>query len=221
MRKDTYEKSVVFIIVIVFLGLTAAPVINAQITGNGFNGTRNMVQKFSSATVNCEDNSIYDLLILTPKKFARVLEPLADHKNSFGVSTRCVTLDEVYDQMYWQGRDRAEKIKYFIKTASDEWGIKYVLLVGDFRHMPVRYVFNGDVNHGFHEPCFISELYYADIYDKNDGFSSWDTDGDGIYGEWIDDGISKMQQKIKISILDLMSMLDVSHAVTFEKSKSW
>ncbi|HDM67062.1 MAG TPA: hypothetical protein ENG62_01585, partial [Thermoplasmatales archaeon] len=34
------------------------------------------------------------------------------------------------------------------------------------------------------------ELYYADIYDKNGGFSSWDTDGDGIYGEWIDDGVS-------------------------------
>ncbi|MCK5258088.1 MAG: hypothetical protein KAJ69_01115, partial [Thermoplasmatales archaeon] len=122
MRKDIHEKSVVFAIVMVFLGLTVAPAVNAQIAGNHFNGTKNMVQKFSNTTVKYEDDSIYDLLILTPKKFVRILEPLANHKNSFDVSTRCVTLDEVYDQMYWQGRDHAEKIKYFIKNAFDEWG---------------------------------------------------------------------------------------------------
>ncbi|HEC89783.1 MAG TPA: hypothetical protein ENI44_04300, partial [Thermoplasmatales archaeon] len=30
----------------------------------------------------------------------------------------------------------------------------------------------------------------ADIYDRNGSFSSWDSDNDGIYGEWIDDGVS-------------------------------
>jgi hypothetical protein len=27
-------------------------------------------------------------------------------------------------------------------------------------------------------------LYFADIYDQNGNFSSWDSDNDGIYGEW-------------------------------------
>ena len=132
----------------------------------------------------------YDLLIITADGFEKALKPLVIHKENVGVKTKLVTLSKVYEEMYWYGRDDAEKIKYFIKNAYDIWHIKYVMLVGDFRHMPIRYVYNQDVRHGYSEPYFISELYYADIYDANGNFSSWDTDNDGIYGEWIDDGIS-------------------------------
>jgi len=66
----------------------------------------------------------------------------------------------------------------------DEWGVRYVLLVGNYRLMPVRYCYNADVGSGYEEPCFISELYYADIYDEYGEFSSWDTNNNGIYGEW-------------------------------------
>jgi len=130
------------------------------------------------------DDSIYDLLILTPKSFVEELQPLVCHKNAVGVSTRLVSLGKVYDQMYWYGRDKAEKIKYFIKTAREEWGIKYVLLVGDFRLMPLRYCYNADIGSGYDEPCFISDLYYADIYDSMGCFSSWDTNENGVFGEW-------------------------------------
>lgn len=136
------------------------------------------------ASFHSSSSSIYDLLVITPKKYADALHPLISHKNQVGVRTRLVTLDDVYDQMFWQGRDNQEKIKYFIKTAKEEWGITYVLLVGDFRTIPVRYVYNADNNTGWNEPCFISELYYADLYDKNRNFSSWDTDNNGVYGEW-------------------------------------
>ena len=127
---------------------------------------------------------IYDLIIIAPWKYVNSLQPLVTHKNTVGVKTRIVTLNEVYDQMFWEGRDNAEKIKYFIKTAKEAWGISYVLLVGDFRTIPIRYVYNADNNTGWNEPCFISELYYADLYDKNHNFSSWDSSNNGIYGEW-------------------------------------
>jgi hypothetical protein len=129
------------------------------------------------------NEEVYKLLIITPEKFVETLQPLIDHKKNVGVSTKCVTLDKVYEQMFWRGRDNPEKIKYFIKKAVEEWGIEYVLLVGDFRTIPVRYCYNADVE-GFYEPCFISELYYADIYDADGSFSSWDTNNNGIYGEW-------------------------------------
>ncbi len=132
----------------------------------------------------------YDLLIIAPDKFQKALEPLVEHKEYFGVKTKLVPLSKVYEEMYWYGRDDAEKVKYFIKKAYDIWGISYVLLVGGFRLMPIRYVYNQDIRHGYYEPKFISELYYADLYDRNGGFSSWDTDGDGVYGEWIDDGVA-------------------------------
>lgn len=129
-----------------------------------------------------------DLLIITPQSFVSALQPLKDHKDKHGIETTIVTLDEVFNQNYWQGRDSAEKIKYFIKQSIEDWNISYVLLVGDFRQMPIRYVYNQDVMHGFQEPRFISEVYFADIYNADGSFSTWDTDEDGIYGEWIDDG---------------------------------
>ena len=128
--------------------------------------------------------AVYDLLIISPSSFIDELKPLVCHKNTVGISTRLVSLCEVYDQMYWQGRDNAEKIKYFIKTAIEEWGISYVLLVGNYQLMPVRYCYNADIGSGYDEPCFISELYYADIYDGCGEFSSWDTNNNGVYGEW-------------------------------------
>jgi hypothetical protein len=128
-------------------------------------------------------------VILTPSKFSKNLDKLVEHKNSYGISTNLVTLDEIYDGTHFpvEGRDDQEKIKYFIKNAIEEWGIEYVLLVGgrvpgikEKWHFPVRYV------HVFwaDEGSYISDLYYADIYDGVGDFSSWDTNDNGVYGEW-------------------------------------
>ena len=135
--------------------------------------------------------SIYDLLILAPSRFCSALEPLVEHKNLHGVKTRLVSLDEVYDQMFWYGRDEAEKIKYFIKHAVEHWGIKHVLLVGGMEGqtgkwlLPVRYshVVPFDVQE-YNEPRFISDLYYADIYDGAGSLSSWDSNNNGVFAEW-------------------------------------
>jgi len=123
--------------------------------------------------------SLCDLLIITPSKYVKALQPLQDHKNTNGIKTSIVTLNRIYDDI-WYGCDNPEKIKLFIKKAYDETQIKYVLLVGDFRTVPIRYVHNADS----FEPYFISELYYADIIDKNGSFSSWDTNNNGLFGEW-------------------------------------
>jgi len=135
-------------------------------------------------------NDVYDLLIIAPSEFSDALQPLVEHKENHGVKTKLVTTDEIYGGTYFatQGRDDAEKIKYFIKDAIEEWGIKYVLLVGGLTSMvsgqewyvPVRYVHNDDGA----EPYYISDLYYADIYDANGNFSSWDTNGNNDFGEW-------------------------------------
>ena len=132
----------------------------------------------------------YNLLIITSDEFKESLQPLISHKNDMNMKTKLVTLSEVYENMFWHGRDNPEKIKYFIKESIETWGIEYVLLVGDFRKMPIRYVYNQDVLQGFNEPRFISELYYADIYNADGSFSTWDTDNDAVFGEWYDDGVS-------------------------------
>jgi len=129
----------------------------------------------------------YDLLILSYDRYASLLNGLVEHKNNFGVKTKLVKLQDVYNGQYFevQGRDDSEKIKYFIKDAKENWGITYVMLVGNFKKMPTRYAHLQTDPGGIYEELeFACDLYYADIYDSEGNFSSWDTDGDGIYGEW-------------------------------------
>ncbi|UCD13037.1 MAG: hypothetical protein JSW60_05600 [Thermoplasmatales archaeon] len=137
----------------------------------------------------------YDLLIISPKPFMRYIQPLVKHKNNHGVKTKLIDVEEVYNQMFWHGRDKAEKIKYFIKKAHEQWGINYVLLIGGRKNqlaretwwIPVRYSHLDRKYDEFIERKFLCDLYFADIYDKNGNFSSWDTNGNGIYGEWPED----------------------------------
>lgn len=181
MKVRPQKKLVVMLMVFLFIG-SLAPISQAySITVHKQNDGCS-----SSQAITSQKASTYDLLIITPEIYAFALQPLVDHKNSFGVKTKLVTLDEVYrsDAAFWHGRDKPEKIKYFIKSAIEEWGISYVMLVGDFRQMPIRYVYNDEPYEGFPEPYFISELYYADIYDQNGNFSSWDSNNNGVFGEW-------------------------------------
>jgi len=136
------------------------------------------------------DKGENDLLIISPSEFTKLLTPLAEHKNNIGVKTKIVSLDEVYDQS--NGRDNQEKIKYYIKSAVENWGTKYVLLVGGIKgqtskwNLPVRYshVLIPEGTQEVIEPEFISDLYYADIYDGEGNFSRWDSNDNGVFAEW-------------------------------------
>ncbi len=171
------------VILVVGFGFIFGPSITAQMSLS----QDNILNKKNVYLADNISPSVYDLLIIAPQKFVNALQPLITHKNNVGIRTHLVTLDEVYHQMFWQGRDEPEKIKFFIKTAKQEWGVRYVLLVGgrssQFQptwHCPVRYVSmveNWDID-------YLSDLYFADIYDAGGNFSSWDSDNDGIYGEW-------------------------------------
>ena len=58
--------------------------------------------------------------------------------------------------------------------------IKYVMLVGNIDFVPVRYT-NACGYDGSWNFYFISDLYYADIYDSNGSFCSWDSNNDGFF----------------------------------------
>jgi len=128
----------------------------------------------------------HDLLIIAPDEFTGALQPLVQHKEDHGLATKLVTTTDIYASV--QGYDQAEQVKYYIKDAIENWGVKYVLLAGGLKsliagqdwHVPVRYVHNNDGS----EPTYISDLYYADIYTSEGGFSSWDTNDNHVYGEW-------------------------------------
>jgi len=130
-------------------------------------------------TIDFKSNK-YDLLIITPEIFSDNLTKLAKHKENYGVKTNIKSLEDIY--MNYPGRDKPEQIKYFVKYALEEWGIKYVLLVGDLKNCPIRQT-DAYPWTEFHGSGILTDLYYSDIYDANYSFGSWDTNNNGIYGE--------------------------------------
>jgi len=147
-------------------------------------------------------DDVYDLVIIAPSKFSGTLQKLVDHKIDYGVETTLKTVEDILsDPAYDAGRDAPEKIKLFIKDAKETWNNSYVLLVGGMKsllfgtprddrnqgtadwHLPVRYTNLRDSG-GTYDPGFLSDLYYADIYDSEGNFSSWDSNGDDIFAKW-------------------------------------
>lgn len=137
-------------------------------------------------------SGLYDLLIIAPRDFEQHIEPLVTHKNSLNIDTILVSMETVIEKMFWHGRDDAEKLKYFIKTAIEQWEISYVLLVGGRKTqglketwwVPVRYSHLERRYGDYPEKKFLTDLYFADIYDSNGDFSSWDKNNNGIFSEW-------------------------------------
>lgn len=123
----------------------------------------------------------YSLVIITPDEFSEALQPLVDHKNTFGVPTVLVPLEEIYNSYY--GRDDAERIKYFIQHAVEEWDTSYILLVGDMKLLPIRVTYAS-----WWERDLLSDLYYADIYDARAEFCGWDANDNDRFGEIDEDG---------------------------------
>jgi len=158
---------------------------------------------FSSIGVNAISNNTklinsekYDMVIIAPKNFARSIKPLVVHKNNFGIKTFLKTTEEIFNE--YEGRDKAEQVKYFIKDAIENHDISYVLFIGGRKGqlpkerwwVPVRYSHLDRKYDQMIERKFLTDLYFADIYDESGNFSSWDNDGNGIFGEWPESSIA-------------------------------
>jgi len=135
-------------------------------------------------TITFEDDYLF--LVLAKEEFSDELDDLVDHKIGRGISTIFVSLEDVYDGVHFpaEGRDNQERIKYFIKNAIENWGTSYVLLVGSSSKFPARVTHvHVDSNPPDNE-LFVSDLYYADIYDDLGGFCSWDSNENDDFGEY-------------------------------------
>jgi len=145
---------------------------------------------------------MYDLVIISPERFFSQIKPLIDHKNRIGINTTFKSTEEIYKE--YNGRDKAEQIKYYIKYAIEEMGITYVLLFGGMKsqlfgvprddknqgskswYVPVRYTNLYDQG-SVYDPGYISDLYYADIYKVENNetvFDDWDSNENSIFAEW-------------------------------------
>jgi len=118
----------------------------------------------------------YDAVIIAPQAYSTALQPLITHKHLMGVEMLLLTVENITAS--YPGRDVPEKIKYAIKDTIETDGVTSVLLVGGVDVLPIRSCqgmeWMGNV---------ITDLYYADVYDANGSFSSWDANNNNIFGE--------------------------------------
>ena len=121
----------------------------------------------------------YSFVIISPSKFLSPLNRLVDHKSENGITTKLVSLSEIYNGEFFtaEGYDEPEKIKYFIKNAFEQWGTEYFLLVGSIYKLPMRSSWFGNLE-------LLTDMYYADLYYGDGSFCSWDSNGNHIYGEY-------------------------------------
>ena len=139
----------------------------------------------NNSDIKTTNNNSFDMVIITPSVFSNQIQRLVEHKNNVGISTFLKTTEEILNE--YDGRDDAEKIKYFIKDSIEENNIKYVLLFGGKKplsfkwNVPARY---SNLDDGFGHEVFLSDLYFADIYNENDEFDNWDSNENGIFAEW-------------------------------------
>ena len=112
-------------------------------------------------------------------------------KTTLGFHPRIVltTDSEIASQ---PGGDLAAQIRNFLRSSYLPWEIDYVLLVGSYLAVPMRicypdptfHVYNPD-DPGLVAPGTPTDHYYADLSFADS--LSWDSDGDGFFGEHIDD----------------------------------
>lgn len=147
----------------------------------------------------CSDaRDTYTYVIITTDHIATNSTKLADymaHKSAQGFSILVKTVEDIEaeytmalrPELFETTDERADRIKAFLRDEYLEYGIQYVMLIGD--PDPDDYFSAddsvGDVPMKFCYPDYDINPYYA----PTDSFytdltGQWDKDGDGIYGEW-------------------------------------
>lgn len=232
IKSRYYVLSIIFILLVSSINVTA-------IAFQKKNKPLNQSIFFNDTAETSFSDSV-DLLIISPRRFSTYLLPLAKHKNETGIKTTIVNIEQILHQESNKCKDAAEKLKYYIKEAKDQSNVRYVLLVGGRKNqakneewwIPVRYS-RLQRNYGhWEENKFLTDLYFADLYDENGTFSSWDTDDDGIFGEWAKNNsaedIPDLYPDIAVGRLPCRTIYDVLIAVnkiidyeTTDFSKDW
>jgi hypothetical protein len=116
-----------------------------------------------------------------PQMFSEEVQPLLEWKTQKGVLAHYFPFDSENGFKDFPGRDKQESIRNFLVSLKGQnKDLKWLLLVGDGEIIPSRNTFiNGDARNGSDDPdnYVLSDYYYTGLN------STWDTNGNGIFGE--------------------------------------
>lgn len=150
---------------------------------------KNMYQPYLISSLSSFDKYNYVIITSNDLYNSIVSSKFIGWKSNLGYNIKIINITDSFieDQ---NGFDLAEQIRNFLRNYYVDWGIKYVLLVGNYDNVPMRYCYPNNNNHNFNLSDVYSgevptDYYYADLSAADS--ESWDSDGDGFYGEIRDD----------------------------------
>ncbi|NMC04131.1 MAG: hypothetical protein GYA24_02905, partial [Candidatus Lokiarchaeota archaeon] len=185
-----------FNVLSIAVGTATAPAIHAA----DYNMVNTGAHPITPAMIFPNDTSWKDpkveCLIITDQSFVPAFQPLADLKTSRGVYTIIMTIQSIYMDARFNSSGihdstpQAAYIRNAIKHYHANNGTEFVILGGDINIVPIRYVYNPDTDE---QNSFTSDYRYNlkptdHYYACLEG--TWDSDGDGKYGEMGVKGIS-------------------------------
>ncbi|MEM3550598.1 MAG: C25 family cysteine peptidase [Candidatus Bathyarchaeia archaeon] len=89
----------------------------------------------------------YQLLIIGPEAYKNQIERFMVFKESLGLSSRFASIE--YINSIFEGLEIAVKIHEFVADEYRRSGISYLLLVGDYKQVPAKYVYSPSYEEGF------------------------------------------------------------------------
>lgn len=126
------------------------------------------------------------LVVISNSSLEKSIEDFVKYKKDEDhFSVKVVTISEV--KLQSQGKNTEEQLRNYLKEHFKEWGLKYVLLIGDLRSIPMWYMYP-EPNEKRDEDSksrYIGRTPSDFLYAELD--SNWDYDGDGLPGEYEED----------------------------------
>jgi len=118
-------------------------------------------------------------VIITSDELAPSLRPLAEWRQKQGYRVGIALVSQI--EAVYPGEDLPAKIRAYLTEAYDG-GLEFCALGGDETIVPIRYAYHAYAD----EMPDIGQLQICDLY-YGDLTGNWDVDGDGIYGEYLQD----------------------------------
>ncbi len=133
----------------------------------------------SAETFSYDSAKRYRVLLITNEELAPAWQPFADWKTRCGKRTKIVTVSQAKQQ--YPNDVVQESIRSLVRKYIDHHQTSWVIIGGDCEPNGKGIVPGGHTTFHEHEPYGIpTDIVYISP-------TSWDADGDGIYGEWEDD----------------------------------
>jgi hypothetical protein len=137
-----------------------------------------MVEHSGAAIVHPRDLAYGEYVVIVTPAYESYARQFADWKTRKGVPTSVFTT--IWIQTQYNCVDLQQEIRAFLTDCRDN-GVEYVLIWGDDNIIAGR---DAKISYSSYEEFPPVDLYWSDINDTAPGFDRWDSNGNGIWGEW-------------------------------------